>query len=124
MRRGDQERLHLNMDILKSSNLALRFLIELGALAAVAYWGVHTGQGLPLKIALGVGALLLLAVVWGTFVAPRAAVRLPRPTTFVLGLVILELAALALAIAGQRPLAIAYAVIVALNAVLLLAWQQ
>jgi Protein of unknown function (DUF2568) len=112
------------MGILKSSNLALRFLVELGALAAVAYWGVHTGQGLAPKLALGTGAPLLLAVVWGTFAAPKAAVQLPQPAKFVLGLVILEVAALMLALAGQRPLALAYAVVVALNAGLLLAWQQ
>jgi hypothetical protein len=112
------------MVILKSANLALRFLVELGALAAVAYWGVRTGPSLPLKIMLGGGALLLLAVIWGTFAAPKAAVQLPQPTKFVLGLVILEVAALALAIAGQRPLAIGYAIVVALNAGLLLAWRQ
>jgi hypothetical protein len=112
------------MVILKPANLALRFLVELGALAAVAYWGLQTGQGLLLKATLGIGTPLLLAVVWGTFAAPKAAVQLPQPAKFVLGLVILEVAALALATAGQRPLAIAYAIVVALNAGLLLAWRQ
>jgi hypothetical protein len=112
------------MDIFKTSNLALRFLLELAALAALGYWGVHAGQTLPLKIVLGVGAPLLLAVVWGTFAAPRAAIQLSRPATFLLGLLILELAALVLGLAGQRPLAIAYAVVIALNASLLLVWRQ
>ncbi len=112
------------MDILKASNLGLRFLLELCALAALGYWGVRAGQTLPLKIALGIGAPLLLAVFWGTFVAPKAAIRLPRAATFLLGLLILELVALVLGLAGQSGLAIAYAVVIALNAGLMLAWKQ
>lgn len=110
--------------MIRSANLALRFLLELCALAAFAYWGIQTGQGLIAKIVLGVGAPLLTAIVWGTFVAPRAAARPPRLMTFVLGLVILGLSAAALAVAGHPALATAFALIIALNAVLLYAWDQ
>jgi len=112
------------MNILKASNLALRFLLELCALAALGYWGVRTGQGLALKVALGAGAPLLLAIVWGILVAPRSAVILPRPVVFTLGFVLLELSALALAAAGQGQFALVYAVVIALNAALIAAWRQ
>ena len=37
------------MEIIKSVNLAVRFLLELGALVAMSYWGFQTGSGLPAK---------------------------------------------------------------------------
>ena len=38
------------MGVIKAANLALRFILELCALGALAYWGFHNGQGLALKI--------------------------------------------------------------------------
>jgi hypothetical protein len=61
------------MELIKSVNLALRFLLELCALAALAYWGFQLGKGLIAKIGLGIGAPLLAAVVWATLVAPQLA---------------------------------------------------
>lgn len=112
------------VELIKSANLALRFLLELCALAALAYWGFQTGRGLIVKIGLGIGAPLLAAVVWATLVAPNAAVRLPGLVPFVLGLVILWLAAAALAAAGHPSLAVVFGVIVVINATLMLVWGQ
>lgn len=57
--------------------LAVRFLLELGALAALAYWGYRTGTGFA-RYALALGAPLAAAVVWGVLVAPKSSRRLPR----------------------------------------------
>ena len=51
---------------LKGANLALRFLLELAALAAVGYWGWDAGGPL-----LAIAAVAAVAVVWGLFVAPK-----------------------------------------------------
>lgn len=40
------------MEALESANLALRFLLELGVLVAVGYWGFRTGQSTPARIGL------------------------------------------------------------------------
>ena len=40
-------------------SLTLRFVLELAALAALAYWGVHTGDSPLADVVLGVGAPLL-----------------------------------------------------------------
>jgi hypothetical protein len=112
------------VELIKSANLALRFLLELCALAALAYWGFQTGRGLIAKIGLGIGAPLLAAVIWATLVAPSAAVRLPGLVPFVLGLLILGLAAAALAAAGHPSLAVVFGVIVVINATLMLVWGQ
>jgi hypothetical protein len=61
------------MVALKSINLGVRFLLELCMLAAVGYWGFKTSSGWLLKTLPGIGTPLLIAVIWGSFVAPKAA---------------------------------------------------
>jgi hypothetical protein len=92
------------------ANLALAFVLELCALAALCYWGVSVGGGPFTKTALGLGAPLCAAVLWGLFAAPRAPVSVP--------LLALGSAALALYVTGHRTLAIVFALIVVANAVL------
>ena len=112
------------MTAIKGANLALRFLLELCALGALGYWGFRVGRGSALAVVLGLGAPLLMAVVWGLFVAPRATWPLPAPATFVLGLGILCLAAVCLAAAGDPLLGWIMGATVVLNAALLAAWDQ
>ena len=109
---------------MRGANLAVRFFFELCALAAFAYWGFLTPGGTAQHILLGIGAPILMAIVWGAFIAPRAAVALPRSVTVVLGLLVLELAAVALAAAGLVPLAVIFGVAVAINAALIVAWEH
>lgn len=112
------------LSAIQSANLAIRFLLELGALAALAFWGYHAGQGVIAKISLGFGAALAAAIVWGLFVAPQASVKLPAPISFVLGLAVLVLAAIALATTGHRTVAASFGAIILLNAALMAAWRQ
>ncbi len=58
------------------ANYVLRFLLELAALGSLSYWGFAEHDG-ALQWLLGVGAPLVAAVVWGTFMSPKAS----RPTT-------------------------------------------
>lgn len=109
---------------IQNVNLALRFLLELCALAAFGYWGFQTRQALFAKLALGIGIPLVTAVFWAMFIAPKAVVRLPKPVSFTLGTVILLLAAVALAAAGQLTLAAVFGVIIVINAILMLIWGQ
>ncbi|HLO32795.1 MAG TPA: YrdB family protein, partial [Anaerolineales bacterium] len=60
------------MNILKSLNLLVRFLLELCMLAALGYWGFKTQSGWVMKIIIGIGLPILIAVIWGLFLAPRA----------------------------------------------------
>jgi hypothetical protein len=57
------------------ANDALRFALELAALAAFAYWGVVTGGSLAVEIALAAGLPIVAATLWGVFLSPKA--RLP-----------------------------------------------
>lgn len=108
---------------MKDANLALRFLLELCALAALGYWRFQIGRG-PTKFLLGLGVPLLSAIVWGMSVSPKAQVHVPEPFRFVLALVILGLAAVALAAAGRPVLASILAVLVGVNSILMYVWGQ
>lgn len=57
---------------------SLRLLLELLALAALAWWGLHMGEGPVGRAALGAGVPLAAGALWGTFAASR---RRPRPAT-------------------------------------------
>jgi hypothetical protein len=51
--------------------LAVRFALEIAALVALGYWGFDGHDGV-LSVVLGVGAPLVAAVTWGTFVSPSS----------------------------------------------------
>jgi len=110
------------MALLKTANLALAFALELSALAAVAYWGIHAGPGVVFQAILGVGAPLAIAIGWGLLIAPKAFLRVPDATRRLLRLAVYAVAAVALALADQPTLAVGLAVLVAANEALLLAW--
>src|SRR4051794_27452061 len=86
---------------LTGANLALRFALELAALAALAYWGFHTGRTAIADVVLGLGAPLLAAVVWGVFAAPTSARRLRGGGLLAVQSAVFAAAAIGLAAAGQ-----------------------
>lgn len=112
------------MEIIKAANLALRFLLELCLLAAFGYWGFQTGQSWPVKVVLGFGVPLLVAVVWGAFLAPKAAIRLRELWLLVLELGLFGLAIAALYFTGHPALAWALGLVYGLNRLLLYLWGQ
>ncbi len=110
--------------MLQTANLALRFILELCALASLGYWGFHTYKGLFLKIAWGIGAPLLLAFVWGMLGSPGATVKLSASLHLLLELVVFGLPAIALYAAGKQTLALSYGIAVVINRALMYIWQQ
>jgi hypothetical protein len=112
------------VDILKGINLLARFLLELCMLAAVAYWGFKTNSGWAMKIILGIGMPLLLAVFWGLFIAPKATHPLRGISRELLELVLLGSGALALFASRRVDLGCVYTAILAINKVLLVGWKQ
>jgi hypothetical protein len=102
-------------------NLALRFLLELAALAATAYWGWQSGAGF-LRIVLAVGAPAVEIILWGTFRVPedpsssgRAPVPTPGPVRLVLEFAFFGFAAWALWNIGSTALAGLMAVLVLIH---------
>jgi hypothetical protein len=102
----------------RGANLALAFILELCALAALAYWGVWTANSTAGSVALGIGAPLVAAILWGLFAAPRAVISRP-PLRFVEKVLVFGAATVALYATGHHALAVIFAIIVIINSVLL-----
>jgi hypothetical protein len=94
--------------LVRPANDVLRFLLELSALAAVAYWGWSEHGGVW-RWVLVLAAPLAIALVWGRWVAPKAKVRVGDPWKLVLELLVFGSAVAALAAAGQPVLAVVLA---------------
>lgn len=112
------------MDALKMLNLAVRFLLELCLLTAVGYWGFKTQSSWFMKILLGVGLPVLIAVLWGMFIAPKATHPLSGASYMTVELVLLALGSLTLFASGKPTLAWAYTVVLIVNKILLVVWKQ
>ena len=111
------------MEILKGLNLLVRFLLELCMLAAVGYWGFKTQSGWPMKILLGIGLPVLIAVIWGLFVAPKATYPLSGVPRLLLELILLGSGAVALFVSGKANLGWIYLAVLLINEVLLFVWK-
>lgn len=98
--------------------LALRFVLELTGLAALAFAGFQGFQG-PTRWLGVIGAPAALGLFWAFVVAPGAANPIPPPLREVIGSLALLCAAGALALAGQPRLATVFAVLIVTNNVLL-----
>ncbi len=112
------------MDILKGINLLVRFLLELCMLAAVSYWGFKTQSAWSLKILLGIGLPILIAVLWAMFLSPRATHPLSGISFLALELILLGSGAVALFASGKPTLGWVYAIAAVINKVLLGLWKQ
>lgn len=104
------------------ANLALRFLVELGGVAAVGYWGYQTAGGGLAGIALAVGASLAFIAVWAVVVARNADNALTQPQRDVIGTGLLLVSAAALSAAGRPEAAVAFGAVVVANWILLIAF--
>ena len=83
----------------------LRFVLELSLLASVGYFG-FTFSGASGWL-LGLGLPLVVVVIWGMFVAPRAPRLIDDPGRLVIELVLFALGMGALAAVGQWPWGVA-----------------
>lgn len=106
---------------MRQANLGLRFLLELGALAAVGYWGWRTGEG-ALRWVLAAAAPAAVAVVWGLFVSPKATFELARPLRYAVELAVWAAAGAALYATGHERLTVAFVVVAVVSGALNYAW--
>jgi hypothetical protein len=105
------------------ANLALRFLLELAALGALAYWGFTEFDGVAQWL-VGLGAPLIAAVVWGRFVSPKASHPATDPERLLLELLVFGAGAAALVAADQVASALVLAALVAIHLALTFVLDQ
>lgn len=99
-----------------SVNLAVVFLVELGALVALGFAGWKIGAG-PVRVLLAILLPVAAAVLWGLFAAPRRRFQVPaaRPVVKVL---VLGGAAVALFALAPLAVAVVFAAVALLSTVL------
>jgi Protein of unknown function (DUF2568) len=90
--------------------LTVRFLCELGMLIALVYWGFTVGDGAAAWV-LGLGAPAIVAVIWGTFIAPKATRPLSVPVRVSIEIDLFVLTAVALWFAAAPAAAVALGVL-------------
>ncbi len=112
------------MDVIRSANLALRFALELCALAAAAYWGASGNGGRASRILLAVATPLAIGVLWILFVAPGATIPTSPWVRLLVELAVFLSAVVALLQRGRVALAVALGVCYAINRALMEAWDQ
>lgn len=112
------------MIFIKSANLLLAFLMELVALGVLAYYGYRTGQGTVFKICLSIGYPLILAVVWGAFLSPKASFEPPIEIKMLLQFIVFSIIAYLLYLLRHTTLAYTFLSVVVVNFVLIIIWKQ
>ena len=110
--------------MMKQANLLLALLLELGVLAALAYWGFVTGATLPVKIVLGIGAPVVAIIIWSIWGAPRSQRRLQGAWYWLLRIAFDAAGAVALYVANQHIWAVIFALVAAINCILGYVWKQ
>ncbi|WP_344262700.1 YrdB family protein [Actinomadura napierensis] len=99
-------------------NEGLAFLLEIAALAALAWWGFTTGGNMIVHIVLGIGTPAAAMVLWGMFAAPRARFKVALPFVLLVKAVVFGAGALALYGVDHTALAVAFAIVAVLNTAL------
>lgn len=101
--------------------LAIRFLLELLGVGAIAYAGATVPAQPAWRFVLGIGAPLALVVIWSLVVAPRADNPIPLRARELIGTGLLVIVAAALAIAGQPGWGVALAAVAMVDQILIIA---
>jgi len=112
------------MSFFQSLNLAIRFFIEVVALIIYFYWGYTLGEGKIPKYLLAIGIMVIVAIIWGTFLSPKAPVELSPLLHQGLEIVILSIPVVIFIYFGYFTYGIAYAVIAVVNKWLMVIWGQ
>jgi len=101
-----------------SINLAIRFILELSALAAVEMWGWRQGEGW-MRYLFALGIPIAVAVIWGVFAVPNdpsrsgtAVVAVPGLLRLGIELVVFALAVWALGNMGYAKLGWVFGILV------------
>ncbi len=103
------------MAVARGANLALKFVLELAAVAAFVAWGASIGDGI-VSIAVAAAAGVIAIALWGRFAAPKSGRRLPTPARVAFELGFFALACAAVLALGAPGLAAVLGVLVVVNA--------
>ncbi|SEO44325.1 Protein of unknown function [Amphibacillus marinus] len=106
------------MEIVRNLNNGIRFLLEVISVLAIGYWGFHYKEIGYWRIILGISTPLIVILVWSRWGAPMSDHRLDGFAKLALELGVFGFAIVCLSFSQQSKLAIALAIVVVLNTVL------
>ena len=70
------------MMVVQYAIISIFFLLEIAMLVSFMYWGFHLDTSLLVKILFGIGTPILVAIIWGTFIAPKASIPVSVPSEY------------------------------------------
>ncbi|KQX54521.1 MULTISPECIES: YrdB family protein [unclassified Streptomyces] len=105
-------------------NEGLAFLLEVAALAVLAWWGWESAENTALRLLLAVAAPALAATVWGLFAAPKARIKVPLAGVLAVKALVFGAATLALFALDQPGWAVAFGLVALANTALATADRQ
>ncbi|MDP4507291.1 YrdB family protein [Nonomuraea turcica] len=114
-------------DLAKHANAALMFLLELGVLVSVGYWGFTVSPNWAIKLLAGLGGPALFIAAWALFGAgggANATFPLTGLARAALEIVWFGGGSLALYASGLTASAAVFFALFVLNAVLRIIWKQ
>lgn len=109
---------------LRSGNLLLAFLLEVGMLAALCFAGWTATNVFWMRLALAIAMPGVAIVLWAAWAAPRAKTRLRMPALMGFKIAIFAVATAALWAAGQPFIAAIFGTLVAINLLAMWAFGQ
>jgi hypothetical protein len=110
--------------MLRVSNLAIRFILELVILFSLGYWGFHFDSGLIIKIILGIGLPLIAAIIWGMTISPKAKIRLPLIGILIIEFIIFGTAVLCLISSGIKVFPMIFGIVAIINRYIIIRWNN
>lgn len=103
------------MQMLKSINQIVAFLLELGMLAAVGRWGYLQGKTILSKYGIAFLLIAVIVILWGYFAAPKSANRLSLGYRMIFEFGLFILTTFLLQKSGNTNYAIVFGIIATLN---------
>ncbi len=107
------------MMVVQYAIISIFFLLEIAMLVSFMYWGFHLDTSLLVKILFGIGTPILVAIIWGTFIAPKASIPVSVPIRILLQIILFSSAAVALYFSEKGTLAIIFGTVVLIEMILM-----
>lgn len=112
------------MEIIKSLNVGLRFILELILLFVFAYSSYQIIDNTVLRWGLAVALPIAVASLWGYYIAPKSQHVLSMPWRSIVVIILFSFGAALLTVAGQGRAALYLITVFAINEALLIMWKQ
>ncbi|HAO6015911.1 YrdB family protein [Listeria innocua] len=106
------------MNIIKNSNIAIAFLIEIFAIFVLGYWGFTLQSNKIIRVIVGLLAPILMIVIWSIWCAPSSSYRLEGLWLVALKCLLFGIVVCCLLSMKQPSAAIGFGTIVTINLVL------